>query len=138
MELPGTMAAFEYAPYARIFPQAAAVVHQGGVGTVAQALRAGVPQLVVPFGFDQPDNALRLERLGVAASIPRRRYRADAAARILGTLLGSPQHAERARDASRGIEAERGVQGACDAIERKLLRCREGPCRNKAEVSGVP
>ena len=60
--LPDGIAAFEYAPYSVVMPQAAATVHQGGVGTTAQALRAGRPQLVVPFGQDQPDNARRVLR----------------------------------------------------------------------------
>src|SRR5208337_2067477 len=60
---PGT-AAFPYAPFSKIFPRAAVVVHQGGIGTCAQALAAGRPMLVVPFAFDQPDNAARLQRLG--------------------------------------------------------------------------
>jgi UDP:flavonoid glycosyltransferase YjiC (YdhE family) len=126
LELPATMAAFEYASYAHVFPRAAAVVHQGGIGTTAQALRAGVPQLVVPFAFDQPDNAARLERLGVGRSIARSRYRADAAARLLEEVLGSRRYADRARDASRRIQAEQGMRIACDAIERRLLGRRNG------------
>ena len=65
-----------YAGHAQLFPRAAAVVHQGGVGTTAQALRAGVPMLVVPFAHDQPDNAARVRRLGVARVLSRRAYRA--------------------------------------------------------------
>ena len=65
--LPDGTAAFAYAPLARVFPRAAAIVHQGGIGTLGQALRAGRPMLVVPFAFDQHDNALRADRLGVAA-----------------------------------------------------------------------
>src|SRR5262249_14925638 len=55
-----------YAPHSELLPRAAAVVHQGGVGTTAQAMRAGRPMLVVPFSHDQPDNAERLRRKGVA------------------------------------------------------------------------
>lgn len=57
--LGGEIVGFEYAPYSQVFPRAACVVHQGGVGTTGQALRAGVPQLIVPFAHDQPDNAAR-------------------------------------------------------------------------------
>ena len=55
-----------YVPSHRSFPNCAAVVHHGGIGTCAQALAAGVPQLTMPLAFDQPDNATRLRRLGVA------------------------------------------------------------------------
>jgi UDP:flavonoid glycosyltransferase YjiC (YdhE family) len=58
-----------WASHAALFPRARAVVHQGGMGTLSQALRAGVPQVVVPFGNDQPDNAARLQRLGVATTV---------------------------------------------------------------------
>src|SRR5262249_28459461 len=58
--LPDGVAVFEYAPFSALFPRAAAIVHQGGIGTTGQALRAGRPMLVVPFGFDQPDNADRV------------------------------------------------------------------------------
>ena len=53
-------------PFSSVFPLCAAVVHHGGIGTCAQALAAGVPQLTMPLAFDQPDNATRLSRLGVA------------------------------------------------------------------------
>ena len=56
-KLPPAIAAFDYAPYAQLFPHAAAIVHQGGVGTTAEAIRAGRPMLVMPYSVDQPDNA---------------------------------------------------------------------------------
>jgi rhamnosyltransferase subunit B len=61
-----TIGAFDYAPHSQVMPHASVNVHQGGVGTTGQALRAGRPMLVVPFGQDQPDNARRCVRLGVA------------------------------------------------------------------------
>ncbi|MCB1025099.1 MAG: glycosyltransferase family 1 protein, partial [Acidobacteria bacterium] len=82
-KLPESIAAFEYAPFSEIFPRAACVVHQGGIGTTAQVLRAGVPQLVMPYGLDQPDNAARVVRLGVARSIPRKKYSAALAEKAL-------------------------------------------------------
>ncbi len=63
--------ALPYAPYSEIFPHAAVIVHQGGSGTTAQALLAGVPQLIVPYGWDQPDNAARVQRLGAGLTLAR-------------------------------------------------------------------
>jgi UDP:flavonoid glycosyltransferase YjiC (YdhE family) len=63
--------AVNYAPYSQIFPHACAIVHQGGIGTTAQALRAGRPTLVMPYSHDQPDNAARVNRLGTSRTIPR-------------------------------------------------------------------
>jgi UDP:flavonoid glycosyltransferase YjiC (YdhE family) len=55
-----------YAPYSTVMPRCAAIVHQGGIGTTAQALRSGRPMVVVPWAYDQADNAHRAQRLGVA------------------------------------------------------------------------
>jgi UDP:flavonoid glycosyltransferase YjiC (YdhE family) len=118
--LPASMLAWSYLPYARIFPHAAAVVHQGGIGTTAQALRAGRPMVVTPYAFDQPDNAARVTRRGIARTIAPRRYTAERAARELAALLDDPAVTVRAEDAAREVQRERGIAGACDAIERQL------------------
>ena len=78
--VPESICIAEYAPYSRLFPRASLIVHQGGVGTTAQVLRAGKPMLIMPYSHDQPDNARRVRRLGVAKVIQRDRYRAGAAA----------------------------------------------------------
>ena len=57
--LPASVRHERYVPFSAILPRCAAIVHHGGIGTCAQALAAGIPQLVSPFGFDQPDNAVR-------------------------------------------------------------------------------
>ncbi len=118
--LPDSILAVEYAPYSRLFPKAAVNVHQGGVGTLAQALQAGRPMLVVPFAHDQPDNADRAVRLGVARSIPRGKFNAAAAVRALRPLLENPAYARRAEEIGRQVRAEDGVADACIAIEELL------------------
>ena len=64
-QLPDSIFHAIFEPFPYLFSHAALVVHHAGVGTCADALRAGVPQLLVPFTYDQPDNATRLQRLGV-------------------------------------------------------------------------
>jgi UDP:flavonoid glycosyltransferase YjiC (YdhE family) len=113
---PGT-AVFAYAPYSKILPRAATVVHQGGVGTCGQALAAGRPMLVMPYAFDQPDNAARLERLGVARVIRRKDYTAKRAAAELDRLRSDPRYAQSSAEARGRVIAEDGVGTACDAIE---------------------
>ena len=66
--LPDSICVAEYAPYSALFPRASLVVHQGGVGTTAQCLRAGKPMLIMPYSHDQPDNARRMRRLKVGLS----------------------------------------------------------------------
>ncbi len=107
-----------YAPYSEIFPSAAAIVHQGGIGTVAQGLRAGRPTLVMPYAFDQPDNAVRLARLGTSRTIPRKKYTARRVARELARLFAEPRYRARAVEIARELQHENGAVVAVDAIER--------------------
>ena len=115
--LPRDIIAIQYAPYSDLFPHAAAIVQQGGVGTIGQAMRAGRPVLVMPYSHDQPDNAARVARLGMARTIERRRYRADRAAAELRRLLDDPSYAERAAEVARRVRTEDGARSAADAIE---------------------
>jgi len=114
--------AFDYAPYSLVFPRAACVVHQGGVGTTSQVLRAGVPHLIMPYSHDQPDNAARCERLGVARTISRDKYAAEAAAKELRELLADLGYKAKAVEAMKIVEAECGTKMACDAIEAVLKK----------------
>jgi rhamnosyltransferase subunit B len=114
--------AIDYVPYSQIFPHARAIVHQGGIGTTAQALRAGCPTLVVPYGNDQPDNAARVERLGTSRTIVRSQYTAARLVKELRELIENPQYATTAAEISKIIRAENGVKVACDAIEQQLIR----------------
>jgi UDP:flavonoid glycosyltransferase YjiC (YdhE family) len=114
---PDDIMVLEYVPYSKIFPRAAAIVHHGGIGTTAQALLAGKPMLVVPFAFDQADNAFRVNRLGVSRIINRRRYSAHRAAKELKILLKAPEYSKRAEEAGRAIRSEQGLEAACDAVE---------------------
>jgi len=71
----------------------------------------------MPYGFDQPDNAARMVRLGVGLSVIRKQYRANWVMRQLHALTARSFH-DRARDVGNKISAERGVSAACEAIER--------------------
>lgn len=106
----------DYAPHAALFPRAAAIVHHGGAGTLGQALRAGRPMVIVPHAHDQPDNAWRAARLGVARVVPARRYRAARVAEALNRVMRGAT-VERVAEVSRIVRSEDGVAAACDAIE---------------------
>jgi UDP:flavonoid glycosyltransferase YjiC (YdhE family) len=109
-----------YAPYSQIFPHAVVNVHQGGSGTTGQALRAGRPMLVVPYGWDQPDNAARIERLGTGLHLPRTNYSLENATKALNRLLCEPQFGKRATTIGAEMEEENGQTLACNAIETLL------------------
>jgi rhamnosyltransferase subunit B len=119
--LPAGIAAFEYAPFGELLPRAAVVVHHGGVGTTGQTLRAGRPQLVVPFSHDQFDNGARAARLGTALMLPRSKYNARRAARALQKILSDETYAARAAEIGRLVQSEDGARAACDLIEEKMF-----------------
>lgn len=116
--------ALDYAPYSLLFPRACAVVHQGGIGTTGQALRAGRPTLIMPYSLDQPDNAARAARLGTSLTVKRRQYQAHRVTRLLTQLLERPDFAQRAAAIGAAMQAEDAVHAACDAIEHRLTTAR--------------
>ena len=118
--LPPDVIAVEYAPHSTVFPRAAVNVHQGGIGTTAQAMRASRPMLVVPFAHDQFDNGLRVARRGAGLVLPRERYNAARAEGALRRLLEDSAFAAAARAIGENVRSENGAARAADEIERVL------------------
>lgn len=116
--LPPGVLLVDRAPHQLLFPRARAVVHQGGIGTTAQALRAGQPMLIVPHAHDQPDNAFRVTNLGVARTVFPRQYKAPRVVRELDRLLRVEQYRERAAAIAAQVKAEGGGNAAAEAIDR--------------------
>ena len=119
LELPATIRAVKYAPFSQLFPRASVVVHHGGIGTMAQGFASGRPQLVVPFAFDQPDNAVRLRDMGVGDALPWKGISAAALAERIDRVQQSAAIQEtcrRVRD--QALEPSTPpVEVACDLIE---------------------
>jgi UDP:flavonoid glycosyltransferase YjiC (YdhE family) len=88
--LPRGVISYPYIPFDAALPRAAAIVHHGGIGTTAQAIAAGIPQVVRPMAHDQPDNAARVQRLGLGVTIPPKRFTVDRVQSSLHSLLSSP------------------------------------------------
>lgn len=122
--LPDDMIALDYVPYQSLLPRASVVVHHGGVGTTSQGLLAGVPTLIVPFAFDQSDNAERAERLGVSRTVYRNKYRAPRVAKELNKLLRESAYSLRAKEVGRQLKQENGPARAADLIEQALATTR--------------
>jgi len=120
-QLPPGVLAWPYAPHERVFPRSAAIVHHGGIGTTAQALRSGRPMLVVPFAHDQFDNADRARRLGAAKVVARRKYSEHIAADSLLRLLSESQCRASAEKIGHAIRRENGAQTAAAEIRRLLI-----------------
>ncbi len=125
-QLPAHFFAIGDTPHDWLFPRAAAVIHHGGSGTSHSAARAGVPSIVTPFAGDQFFWADRLRLAGVAPpGVDGRRPTAEAFARALD-YIGTATVRNRARELGEMMRVEDGVRNAVVALERMLLRPRQG------------
>jgi len=122
--LPEGIIALDYVPYQTLLPRACAVVHHGGVGTTSQGLIAGVPTLIVPFAFDQSDNAEHARKVGASRTLYRDKYVAPRVANELDELLKRPSYALRAMEVSQRLKQENGPSRAADLIEQVPLGTR--------------
>jgi rhamnosyltransferase subunit B len=116
--LPPTIRAEAYLPFWWLLPQARALVHHGGVGSSAQALRAGIPQLVVPHAYDQFDNAMRLRRLGVGRTLPQGARGLDSMGPELKSLLASEQVAHSCRQLAGRATSQAAQEAVAALVER--------------------
>ena len=115
--LPPGVIHVDYAPFSQLLPRCAALVHHGGIGTTSQALASAVPQLVTPFAHDQPDNAARLKKLGVAEWMPARKYTPKRIVPALTRLLGSSEVADACRRAQARFIGVDPLAQTCELIE---------------------
>jgi UDP:flavonoid glycosyltransferase YjiC (YdhE family) len=107
-----------YAPFSQLLSRSAALVHHGGIGTAAHALKAGVPQLVAPCCYDQFDNAAHLRRLGVSRTVARDRYTPAHVATILRGLLDAADLRRRCAAIATRFGASTALSSAADALEQ--------------------
>ncbi len=120
-DLPATTIVRRYAPFSTVLPRAAAFIHHGGIGTLAQGLASGKPQLMMPMSFDQPDNAVRATRLGVAQWLSPPRFTVERVTRALGSVLDDQSVKTNAATYREKLCGISGVDLACDLLEEKTL-----------------
>ncbi len=120
--LPACARHFDYLPFSALLPRVATLVHHGGIGTLSQALAAGVPQLVMPMGHDQPDNARRMTALGVGDALPPRRFTAQHVASSLRRLIASPDVAAACNTAARRCAEAHPSERAIALLEQAAAR----------------
>jgi rhamnosyltransferase subunit B len=137
-DLPPTVRAVSYASFARIFPRCEIIVHHGGIGTSAQALAAGVPQLIVPRSHDQPDNAERLQNLGCALTLPAWKVNGKRLAGVLRTLRSSPHYRAVAQNLASRLPPPGPATQAIDAVEEMLLTPPRAPLSTAASRAKRP
>ena len=116
--LPENIFTFSYIPLSELLPHACAVVHHGGIGCVAQSLRAGCPAVVVPHAYDQFDNAQRVTRLGVGVTVKRKGLTTKHLADALRYLLGNTTVAQHCKEISERVSKENGALVAAEIMLR--------------------
>ena len=118
--LPVGVEHFKYAPFNRLLPHCAAICHHGGIGTLANALAAGIPQLIMPFTYDQPDNAARIRRLGVGDSLKKRKFRTPEVVAKLQYLLSDDAIRQACQSYSNEIQSADPFAETCSLAESML------------------
>ncbi|MGB7876172.1 MAG: glycosyltransferase [Anaerolineales bacterium] len=117
--VPDTVFVLEDAPHSWLFPRMAAVVHHGGAGTTAEALRAGVPSVILPFVFDQPFWGARVKALGLGPDpIPQKNLTAERLANAIRIAVSDSNMRQRASSYGRAIRAENGVDKATKIVKQ--------------------
>jgi len=117
-ELPHGIQHFRYLPFSKVLPRAVALVHHGGIGTTAQAIAAGIPQVIRPMAHDQPDTAARVEKLGVGVSLSPKRFNAASLAEKLGMLITSRSVLDLCTICAQKIHPEQSLDETCSIIEK--------------------
>ncbi|TWT41733.1 MurG-like transferase [Phycisphaerae bacterium RAS1] len=117
-DLPADILPVHYAPFSLLLPRAAAVVQHGGIGSTAQSLRAGCPQVVVPHAHDQFHNALHVRRLGVGLNTPRVGLNARKLAAALAPVASDPAFRRHADRLAGLLRNEDGARVASEAVEK--------------------
>ena len=126
----------DYAPYQSLLPRAAAMVHHGGVGTTSQGLLAGVPTLIVPFAFDQSDNAEHARKLGTSRTLYRNNYFAPRVSNELHELLTRPAYARRATEVSQTTETGKWTSASSRSDRAGAVSATEAATEELAYAAG--
>lgn len=120
-DLPPSVLWQPYVPLSGLLPQAAGVVHHGGIGTTAEALRAGLPQVVTPFAWDQFDNASRVAELGVGTVLPARKLGVHPLARAIRTVVRDAGTRSRCQAVARRFDPPQDAARLCARMEAALV-----------------
>lgn len=103
---------FEYA-----LSKSLAIIHHGGMGTTAQAIKAGVAQLIRPIKYDQPDNADRIYNLGLGTYVMPERFKVGQVAPMVASMLKKAKNSRVLRYYSMDVNNSNAITDACDLIE---------------------
>jgi rhamnosyltransferase subunit B len=122
-DLPANVRRYDFIPLSRLLPISAAVVHHGGLGTLSLALASGTPQIAIPLGHDQHDNAARLERLGAGLAILEPERLSDVLRQRIQQVIGDASLRARCEALAVQTCAESSLEALCMQIETDSLVC---------------
>lgn len=141
-QLPAGICWFPYLPFAQVMPRIGAVIHHGGIGTLAHALAAGIPQLALAIGTDRLDSSAHLQRLGVAEYLVPSRWQPELVAQKLRQLVNSSHVAARCQELAQQTRRTEPAIAACQVIEQVIASADAGeqdlglPAAADASTSG--
>jgi len=111
--LQGQFHVLKYAEFSSFLHLCRAIIHHGGIGTTAEAFRAGIPQLIMPLAFDQPDNAARVRKSGVGDFIMPREFKTERIIKTLSGLIDSEDTLMNCRRIAAMFSTSDGIENAC-------------------------
>ncbi len=112
--------AIDYIDFNYALPKCLLIVHHGGIGTLAQAIKAGIPQIIRPLLYDQPDNGLRIEKLSLGYSIVPSLFSAEKVAPLIKSLIDYRPFNKKLEAYSSDLKRSKAIQKACNLIEQKI------------------
>ena len=107
----------QYVDFEYLLPKSLAIIHHGGIGTTAQAIKAGIPQLIRPLKFDQPDNADRVYRLGLGTYVLPEKFSAEVVTSMVRNMLQRTKQSKALKKFSADVRNSDAIITACDLIE---------------------
>ncbi len=119
-DLGDTILHIEYADFEKLLPQSALIIHHGGIGTVAQAIKSGIPQIIIPWGLDQYDNAIRIKKLGIGDYIDPKKIDEKKISKKITRLLESKQVAANCKKYAESFREVDPFKQTCDIIETMI------------------
>jgi len=118
--LPSNVIWLQSLPFASVMPRFGAILHHGGMGTLGHAIVASVPQIVLPFGADRPDNGSRLSKLGIAECFSRQNWKPELLAKALERALTSEEVRSRCQEFAGRCHRHDAISAACNMVEALL------------------
>jgi len=115
--LPEGMKTFSFVPFSEVLPRTAAIMYHGGIGTLSQAFRAGIPQVIIPFAHDQPDNAVQIKKVGVGDYIKPKEFTAERVTEVFARVLDDQMIQDRCRELQSRTSSGDCLTSAADKLE---------------------